>query len=72
MEYRGGFICDIAIPPEVAERLNIINCIEDIITIPPKDYLFAVVSDEDLRESKNEEGGMGKKKTGFFVHWSVI
>ena len=73
MEYRGRFIYDIAIPPETAERLNIVNCIEDIITIPPREYLFAVVGDEDLRESKNgEEGGMGKRKTGYFAHWGIV
>jgi len=71
MEYKGRFIYDIAIPPETAERLNIVNCIKDIITIPPREYLFAVADEGDLVQVRNEEGGMGKK-TVDLVHYGIV
>jgi len=72
VKYRDRFMVDVAIPPEVAERFNIVNCIKDVITIPPREYLFAVADEGDLRESKGEEeGGMGKK-TVDLVHYGIV
>jgi hypothetical protein len=61
---------DVAIPPEVAERLNIVNCIKDIITIPPREYLFAVADEGDLVQVRNEEGGW--EKTVDLVHYGIV
>jgi hypothetical protein len=71
VKYRDRFMVDVAIPPEVAERLNIVNCIKDVITIPPREYLFAVADEGDLVQVRNEEGGMGKK-TVDLVHYGIV
>jgi len=71
VKYRDRFMVDVAIPPETVERLNIVNCIKDIITIPPREYLFAVADEGDLVQVRNEEGGMGKK-TVDLVHYGIV
>jgi hypothetical protein len=67
--YRDDFAVNIAIPPEIAEGVGIAECTRGIITIPPREYLFAVAdnrrdyerfinSEEDNVE---KEGGIVKK-----------
>jgi hypothetical protein len=39
--HKNGFILDLAIPPRIVEKWGVVDCIKDIITIPPKEYPFA-------------------------------
>jgi hypothetical protein len=78
VKYRDRFMVDVAIPPEVAERLNIVNCIKDVITIPPREYLFATVDSRrdyerfiNSEDEEREEGGIVKKVVTA-SGWSIV
>jgi len=45
--HRNGFMVDIALPPEIVEKWGVADCINDIITIPPRDYPFADATKPD-------------------------
>jgi len=66
--YRDGFAVNIAIPPEVAEEVGIAECTRGIITIPPREYLFATVDSRrdyerfiNSEDDVEREGGILKK-----------
>ena len=66
--YRDDFAVNIAIPPEIAEGVGIAECTRGIITIPPREYLFAVADNRrdyerfiNSEDEEREEGGIVKK-----------
>jgi hypothetical protein len=76
--YRGGFAVNIAIPPEVAEGVGIAECTRGIITIPPREYLFAVADNRrdyerfiNNEDEEREEGGIVKKVVTA-SGWSIV
>jgi hypothetical protein len=56
--HRNGFILDLAIPPRIAEKWGVVDCIKDIITIPPREYPFADAKKPDppgqVKSSKSD------------------
>lgn len=58
LAHRNGFILDLAIPPRIAEKWGVVDCIKDIITIPPRDYPFA-----DAKKPDPPAQGQGKSST---------
>jgi len=78
--YRDDFAVNIAIPPEVAEEAGIVECTKGIITIPPREYLFATVDNRrdyerfiNSEDEEREEGGILKKPRSVTPSgWGII
>jgi hypothetical protein len=69
-----GFVVDIALPPRIVEKWGVVDCIEDIITIPPRDYPFADATKPD----PSAQGQVKSSKSDAYTvrriggNWGVI
>jgi len=69
-----GFVVDIALPPRIVEKWGAVDCIKDIITIPPRDYPFA---DTTKPGNPEQEKSQSDKKDSYVVkgmwgNWGII